>query len=130
MLDYEGDALLDNTYLYRTPPAGQSKFGSRMRCSACHVSGAPIMKEQDAPHNDWWMKDHQLTFLGLKLAPRVENKVALLKDASQTGSMKARLIRELALSEALRRSFARYFALPKLIWPQVLRDLRIAPGNF
>jgi hypothetical protein len=25
-----------------------------LRCSGCHTLGAPIMKELDAPHNDWW----------------------------------------------------------------------------
>jgi len=48
------DALKDNTYLYRDVPSGMPKFGNRMRCSACHNSGGPIMKEISLPHNDWW----------------------------------------------------------------------------
>lgn len=54
------DALSDNTYLYRTPPIGEKKFGERMRCSACHISGGPIMKELATPHNDWWQNSRLL----------------------------------------------------------------------
>ena len=54
------DALNDNQYLHRDPPAGTPKFGDRMRCSACHNSGGPIMKEIQAPHNDWWLSQHPL----------------------------------------------------------------------
>ena len=27
-----------------------------LRCSGCHTLGGPIMKELEAPHNDWWTK--------------------------------------------------------------------------
>jgi len=47
------DALADNRYLYRDPPKDSPKFGGRMRCSACHLSGEPIMKELMFPNNDW-----------------------------------------------------------------------------
>lgn len=76
------DALLDNTYLYRDPPPGQDKFGKRMRCSACHTSGGPIMKELATPHNDWWMDEHQLTFGNNALSPAVMAKVNSLHDAA------------------------------------------------
>lgn len=54
---YRGDSadiLKDNRYLHLEPSPGEKKFGSRLRCSACHVSGGPIMKELASPHNDWW----------------------------------------------------------------------------
>ncbi|WP_147279883.1 hypothetical protein [Legionella worsleiensis] len=57
------DALLDNQYLYRDTPPNSTKFGKRMRCSACHNSGGPIMKEIKTPHNDWWNNSNQLIFL-------------------------------------------------------------------
>lgn len=39
-------------------------FGKRLRCSGCHVNGGPIMKELDAPHNDWWTTARPLPFAG------------------------------------------------------------------
>lgn len=59
---YRGDSkdiLLDNQAIYLTQPP---QFGQRLRCSACHVSGGPIMKELTAPHNDWWTKTRPLVF--------------------------------------------------------------------
>jgi hypothetical protein len=60
---YRGDSadiLEDNKWLHIKPPAGEKKFGSRLRCSACHISGGPIMKELAPPHNDWWTKARPL----------------------------------------------------------------------
>jgi hypothetical protein len=31
-----------------------------LRCSGCHTLGAPIMKEVEAPHNDWWTERDKL----------------------------------------------------------------------
>ena len=31
-----------------------------LRCSGCHTLGAPIMKELEAPHNDWWTEKRKL----------------------------------------------------------------------
>lgn len=56
------DALLDNRYLNRQPPPQTPKFGSRMRCSACHNAGGPILKEMETPHNDWWSAADPLVF--------------------------------------------------------------------
>lgn len=56
------DALKDNRYLFLDPPAGEKKFGNIMRCSACHLSGGPIMKELEDPHNDWWTETRPLSF--------------------------------------------------------------------
>lgn len=61
---YRGDSadiLADNLFLHRDPPAGTPKFGARLRCSACHTSGGPIMKELATPHNDWWTGARALT---------------------------------------------------------------------
>ncbi|KTD35343.1 rod shape-determining protein MreB [Legionella moravica] len=48
------DAYQDNKWLYRDTPKEEHHFGHRMRCSACHNSGGPILKELEKPHNDWW----------------------------------------------------------------------------
>jgi hypothetical protein len=75
------DALKDNEYLYRTPPNAVAKFGARMRCSACHNSGGPIMKEMEEPHNDWWRKNRALPFGFNTPDEIVNNKVSQLIDA-------------------------------------------------
>lgn len=60
---YRGDSqdiLTDNAFLYLNPQG--PKFGSTLRCSACHTSGGPIMKEMALPHNDWWTASRPLYF--------------------------------------------------------------------
>ena len=56
------DILIDVTLLHRQPNPSQPKFGNRLRCSACHTAGGPIMKELAAPHNDWWTTARPLPF--------------------------------------------------------------------
>lgn len=58
------DIYLDNQFLHRQPDAQHPQFGSRLRCSACHNAGGPIMKELYAPHNDWWVSNHKFNFGG------------------------------------------------------------------
>jgi hypothetical protein len=51
---YRGDSndiLADVAEVYLTKD--RPKFGKRLRCSACHTLGGPIMKEIDEPYNDW-----------------------------------------------------------------------------
>lgn len=64
---YRGDSadiLADNQLLHRQPDPSKPAFGNRLRCSACHLAGGPIMKELAAPHNDWWTKERGLEFGG------------------------------------------------------------------
>lgn len=56
------DALKDNQLLHRQTDSNRPKFGQRMRCSGCHSSGGPIMKELKPPHNDWWTNTRHLPF--------------------------------------------------------------------
>jgi hypothetical protein len=74
------DALKDNEFLYREN-GDQPKFGSRMRCSACHNSGGPIMKELSYPHNDWWTSKRSLLFGGAELEVNVAEYVKALLPA-------------------------------------------------
>jgi hypothetical protein len=53
------DAYADNKLL---KISNRPQFGTHMRCSACHASGGPIMKELSSPHNDWWTKSRGLPF--------------------------------------------------------------------
>ncbi len=74
------DAFLDNQELHRQSPP---RFGRRMRCSGCHTSGGPIMKEFSAPHNDWWTNLRSLPFGGATLSNQVSQAVNSLRDASE-----------------------------------------------
>lgn len=91
---YRGDSkdiLSDNQFLYRSTA---SQFGHTLRCSACHTSGGPIMKELQPPHNDWWTKSRPLVFGNALPSADVKNQMQNLQDASvlshavQTGNLK------------------------------------------
>ena len=83
---YRGDSadiLHDNTFVHRDAPAGSPQFGARLRCSACHSSGGPIMKELSAPHNDWWSQSRPLEFGSHPPSVEVQKWVSGLIDADQ-----------------------------------------------
>lgn len=64
---YRGDSQdiwNDTSALHRARTTGQPLFGERLRCSGCHVGGGPIMKELNAPHDSWWMKERVLPLAG------------------------------------------------------------------
>jgi len=86
---YRGDTadiLADNSQLQLNSPGTQPQFGNRLRCSACHVSGGPIMKELAPPHNDWWSSDRLLPFGSNSLSPEVSNYLTDLVEASEFAS--------------------------------------------
>ncbi|MFI4956155.1 MAG: hypothetical protein ACHQAX_02975 [Gammaproteobacteria bacterium] len=76
------DALADNKNLYRIPKPGEAKFGSIMRCSACHNSGGPIMKELVSPHNDWWLTSRPLLFGDYRLSKEASTSNQVIIDAA------------------------------------------------
>jgi hypothetical protein len=98
---YRGDSadiLADNALLYLNPQG--PKFGSTLRCSACHTSGGPIMKEMAAPHNDWWTASRPLTFGSNAISPEIATWVQKLGDASDLSqSVKAGIARLEASSQ-------------------------------
>jgi hypothetical protein len=55
-------------------------FGKSLRCSGCHVSGGPIMKEFSMPHDSWWSKERQLPFGKLVPDDSVQKVMASLQD--------------------------------------------------
>lgn len=62
---YRGDSsdiLHDNQYIYLNSTPQKPPIGQTLRCSGCHISGGPIMKELSFPHNDWWTKSRPLIF--------------------------------------------------------------------
>jgi hypothetical protein len=85
---YRGDSadiLQDNANLYLN--AGAPQFGKTLRCSACHTSGGPIMKEISFPYNDWWTKARPLDFGQNRLSTEVSQIVSELigaEDFSQS----------------------------------------------
>jgi len=80
------DAYLDNVHLKKQPNPGRVKFGRRMRCSACHTSGGPIMKELDFPYNDWWTKERPLSFANNLVSEDVKSWIKELVSASEFAS--------------------------------------------
>ncbi|KTC98429.1 hypothetical protein [Legionella erythra] len=112
------DAHRDNRFLYRQSPPDEAHFGQRMRCSACHNSGGPILKELKTPHNDWWTSSRPLAFTPNRLD---EETASLLSQISEPhwlandvkkGMKKLRqsrkmndFIRHLSLQEQLRPLF-------------------------
>jgi len=76
------DALADNQFLHRDP-GDQPKFGARMRCSACHNSGGPIMKELSYPHNDWWTSQRSLIFGDASLDVKLSAYIAAILPAEK-----------------------------------------------
>lgn len=82
---YRGDTediLRDNRWVHLDQPAGQPKFGNRLRCAGCHSSGGPIMKELAFPHNDWWTSLRPLPLAMNKPDAAVGGIMAQLRDAS------------------------------------------------
>lgn len=112
------DAYKDNTWLYRDSPPGEPHFGTRMRCSACHNSGGPILKELSKPHNDWWtvsrpllLEPNQPDDEVLAILKQIKD-ADLLADDVNTGNLKleasdkiAEIQKELSLQEQLRPLF-------------------------
>jgi hypothetical protein len=61
--NYRGDSndvLADVARVNLGAPAPQFRQPLRLRCSGCHTLGAPVMKELEPPHNDWWTAARKL----------------------------------------------------------------------
>lgn len=82
---YRGDSfdvLKDNAFIYRDPPPHTPKYGRTLRCSACHSSGGPIMKELEFPHNDWWTTERPLNLGPNHASAEVQNWLQTVIDAA------------------------------------------------
>ncbi len=83
---YRGDSfdiLVDNRALHRQANPTVPAFGNRLRCSACHSGGGPIMKELAEPHNDWWEPKRGLDFGKRTPDPRIAPLFASLVPAER-----------------------------------------------
>ena len=114
---YRGDSLdilEDNKNLHLQDDPDKPVFGKKLRCSACHSSGGPIMKELDEPYNDWWKIKKGFNLKDLKPDHEVKEILEQLNDASllaqevKSGIVKLEksLVREKSLQEILRPLFA------------------------
>lgn len=95
------DAYADNKKL---KIAERPQFGNVMRCSGCHNSGGPIMKELSSPHNDWWTKTQGLPLGGNKPSLELTQYMNNFIDASEFSKnvMKGiRLIEQKKISHTL-----------------------------
>jgi hypothetical protein len=63
--------------------ARQSPDGTPvLRCSGCHTLGAPIMKELEAPNNDWWTTKRKLALGSFTLDAETTKIFTNASDAS------------------------------------------------
>ena len=110
------DAIQDNINLHLQKDPSNPKFGRTMRCSACHTSGGPIMKEIELPHNDWWTTKRILPFGQNKPTKQVEEELAKLIDANEFSKVVKSGISKLAKSSKL-NSFKSSLSLKQSLKP-------------
>jgi hypothetical protein len=88
---YRGDSFdifEDNRRLLLQQDPAHPIFGQTLRCSGCHASGGPILKELVEPHNDWWRTERPLL-----LAQRPNREVQKILENTQDASVLARSVR-------------------------------------
>ena len=88
----------------RTSPDGKRV----LRCSGCHTLGAPIMKELDPPHNDWWRAGQALPLGGFQLSAAAAKLFSEATDAAN-------------LARQVTRGINRLVASPRVVTPLRLR---------
>ncbi|MCB9091959.1 MAG: hypothetical protein H6620_05315 [Halobacteriovoraceae bacterium] len=116
---YRGDSkdiLLDNQKLHLQRDPANPEFGRRLRCSACHTSGGPIMKELEAPHNDWWVGARKLEFGPNHLSYEVKSLLGNIQDATELSKLVKKSIDSLTLSKEF-WSFKKQTSLKEVLRP-------------
>ena len=87
---YRGDSkdILDDVQLlHRQRNASEKAFGTRLRCSGCHVNGGLLQKELAPPHNDWFVKNRPLPMGALRPDAFVKGKLANAVDAGELSKL-------------------------------------------
>ncbi|KTD46986.1 rod shape-determining protein MreB [Legionella rubrilucens] len=110
------DAYRDNRFLYRQNPPDQPHFGQRMRCSACHNSGGPILKEINAPHNDWWTVSRPLEFAPNRLDEETTVLLFQVSEASLLANDAKKGMKKLRQSDKMRH-FVKHLSLQEQLRP-------------
>jgi hypothetical protein len=115
---YRGDSrdiARDLTALHREPAEGKP-FGRALRCSGCHLNGGPILKELDAPHNDWWTIARPLPFEGRRPDEALSAMLGGLVDA-EIFADEVRVGSARLEAAGGRRDFVRGQSLPERLRP-------------
>ena len=115
---YRGDStdVLDNVAaLGLGDPNAQFRFTRTspdgtpvLRCSGCHTLGAPIMKEPDPPHNDWWRAGKELPLGGFQTSAATAKLFSEATDAAN-------------LARQVMRGIDRLVASPQVVTPLRVR---------
>ena len=103
---YRGDSkdiLDDIQQLHRQRSASAKPFGTKLRCSGCHVNGGLLQKELAPPHNDWFVQDRRLPLGTLTPDAFVKGKLADMKDAGELSKQVTASARRLADSPGYRK---------------------------
>ena len=100
------DILDDVQFLHRQRSASERPFGSRLRCSGCHINGGLLQKELVPPHNDWFVQNRRLPLGSLKPDAFVQGKLADVADAGELAKVVAASMRRLADSPGYRKVLA------------------------
>jgi hypothetical protein len=106
---YRGDSkdILDDVrLLHRRRNASESPFGTRLRCSGCHVNGGLLQKELTPPHNDWFLQDRHLPMGSLRPDEFLRGKLADVMDAGELSKQVAASARRLSASPGYQRVLA------------------------
>lgn len=104
---YRGDStdiLADVKLLHRQPNPARPQFGGRLRCSGCHTAGGPIMKEIEAPHNDWWRTERPVPFGVLKPDAALSAVLKGLVDANQLSDAAKAGLKKIEASEKFQKA--------------------------
>ena len=106
---YRGDSqdiLDDLRLLHRERSAGAGPFGTKLRCSGCHLNGGLVQKELAPPHNDWFTRARPLPLGGLRPDAFVAAKLADVVDAAELSRLVVESQRRLADSPGYRKALA------------------------
>jgi hypothetical protein len=73
------DIWADTAKLHLDRRDGEPVFGSKLRCSGCHVAGGPILKEFKSPFDSWWTAERPLPLGGRIPDPSTQQIIDRLK---------------------------------------------------
>ena len=94
---YRGDSSdiwADTMELNLTHGESTNPFGNRLRCSGCHISGGPIMKELETPNDSWWTENRPLRLGERKPTAQMRAVLSNTADARELStSVKAGLLK-------------------------------------
>ena len=106
---YRGNSqnILDDVQLLHRPRnASEKAFGTRLRCSGCHVNGGLLQKELASPHNDWFVQNRPLPVGALRPDAFVGGRLANAVDAQELSKLVNSASQRLAASPGYRKVLA------------------------